>query len=118
MKKLIEWVEIPSADFERAVKFYSSLLGVTLDVHECESEKMACLPGNEGAVVYADGYEPSRQGVVVSFNVGDGLDAAIRRVTEAGGEMVLPRTKIEAPGRDYFALFRDSEGNRMGLYGL
>ncbi|MFW6043541.1 MAG: VOC family protein [Marinilabiliaceae bacterium] len=30
MEKLIAWVEIPSNDFDRAVKFYNSLLSMEL----------------------------------------------------------------------------------------
>jgi len=29
---------------------------------------------------------------------------------------MMPKTKIEVEGRGWFALFADSEGNRVGLY--
>jgi predicted enzyme related to lactoylglutathione lyase len=45
MDKLIAWVEIPSADFERAVKFYGTVLSLDLEAFDCgNGEKMACLP--------------------------------------------------------------------------
>ena len=44
MQKLIEWVEIPAADFERAVKFYGSVLNLELKIVDCGKEKMACFP--------------------------------------------------------------------------
>ena len=44
MKKIFYWVEIPAVDFDRAVNFYSKLLGVKLEGIDCETEKMAGLP--------------------------------------------------------------------------
>lgn len=117
MKNLIAWVEIPSTDFMRAVTFYGILFGVELEPLDFGTEKMACLPCDAGAVIWAKGYEPSSHGVVVSINVGEELDAVIERVKLAGGKILVPRTKIEAPGRDFFATFTDTEGNRLGLYG-
>lgn len=47
-KKLITWVDIPAVDFDRAVKFYSNLLKLDLEIFDCAEEKMACfLPGKE-----------------------------------------------------------------------
>ena len=47
----------------------------------------------------------------------DNLDAALKTVQEKGGSVLKQKTKIEAEGRGYFAIFVDCEGNRMGLYG-
>lgn len=52
MKKLITWVEIPTNDFESAVHFYSHLLQIELESQDFGTEKMACFPGNEGAIIY------------------------------------------------------------------
>ena len=41
MKKLIEWVEIPTADFSRAVNFYNKVFMLSLQEIDCGSEKMA-----------------------------------------------------------------------------
>ncbi len=117
MENLIAWVEIPSVDFNRAVTFYNNLLGIELNPLDFGSEKMACLPNDAGAIIYAKGYEPSAQGVIVSLNVGNELENALKRVENAGGKILVPRTKIEAPNREYFAIFTDTEGNRLGLYG-
>lgn len=117
MSKLIAWVEIPAIDFERAVKFYNSVLSVELQTMDYGEEKMACFPGNEGAISYAPNFKPSENGTLVSFNTGKDLDKAIDRVKASEGKIVQPKTKIEAGGRGYFALFIDSEGNKVGLYG-
>lgn len=117
MKNLISWVEIPAVDFRRAVNFYNKVLNLELQVFEYETEKMACFPSGEGAVFQAEGYKPSKDGVIVNLNTEDDLDGAIERVKNNGGTLVIPKTKIEAEGRGYFATFIDTEGNKLGLYG-
>jgi uncharacterized protein len=117
MNNLIAWVEIPTMDFDRAVNFYSGLLEVKLEKIDCETEKMACLPGNVGCIFAAPGYQPSDQGTIVSLNAGKRLDSWMTYVENNGGKIVLPKTKIQCEGRGYFALFIDTEGNRLGLYG-
>lgn len=117
MKKLISWFEIPATDFNRAVDFYSRVLETEFEVIDCETEKMACFMGGEGAISFAPGFSPSENGVLVSFNAGDDLDNTMKRVAENGGRIVHPKTKIEAENRGWFSIFIDSEGNKVGLYG-
>lgn len=117
MKKLISWVEIPANDFGRATAFYENLLQLKLEVFAGETEKMACFPGGEGAISQAPGFTPGQDGVLVSFNVSDDLESSLRRVEAMGGSVLIPKTKIEAEGRGYFAVFIDCEGNKVGLYG-
>lgn len=119
MKRLVAFFEIPAADFRRAVKFYESVLDVTLTVCECEQEKMAFFPEEDGqapgAVSYAEDFKPAGGGVLVSLRV-EGMEATLRKVEQNGGEVTVPKTKIEADNRGYFAVFTDSEGNPVGLY--
>jgi uncharacterized protein len=117
MEKLISWVEIPALDLERAIKFYNKVLNIELDTTGCGKEQMACFPTGEGALFTTPGFKPSKDGVVVNLNVSDRLDEALRVIADNGGKVVKPKTKIEGEGEGYFALFIDSEGNRMGLNG-
>lgn len=117
MKNLVSWVEIPALKMERAVNFYSKVLGLELEILDFGEEKMACFPGDEGAISLAPGFKPSAKGVLVSLNAGDDLDEALELVEKHGGSIVKAKTKIEAEGRGYFALFMDTEGNRLGFYG-
>jgi predicted enzyme related to lactoylglutathione lyase len=117
MEKFVSWVEIPAVDFNRAVGFYGKVFQMELAVFDCETEKMACFPGGEGAISFAEGFKPSKDGVLVSFNTGKDLEGAINRIAENGGELVIPKTKIQVEGRGYFAVFIDCEGNKVGLYG-
>ena len=117
MDKLIAWVEIPSADFDRAVKFYNSVFKLYLTPIDCgNGEKMACFPTGEGAIVYSPHAQPSENGAIVSFTVPDSIEAAISRIEQEKGKIIIPKTKIEAEGRGYFAVCTDSENNKIGLY--
>jgi uncharacterized protein len=116
MEKLISWVEIPSIDFHRAVKFYNKILKLEMKGEDFGVEKMACFPSGEGAIVQASGYKPSQNGVIVSLLVPDSIELTVARIEENGGSITQPKTKIEAEGMGYFAVFLDSEGNRVGLH--
>ena len=107
MKKLIAFFEIPAADFHRAIDFYETVLNMKLPTCECEEEKMA--------VSYASDVLPSEKGVLIHFNV-DEIEPTLETILKKGGKVVIPRTKIEAEGRGYFAVFVDTEGNRVGIY--
>ncbi len=117
MDKMISWVEVPSLDFNRAVDFYKKVLQTEFNIIDSEKEKMACFITGEGCIFYAEGYKPSQDGTIVSFNTGDNIDAAIARVEKYGGKIVTPKTEIDAEGYGYCALFIDTEGNKVGLYG-
>jgi predicted enzyme related to lactoylglutathione lyase len=116
MRKLITWVEIPATDIERAAKFYSKVLSIEIKVLDFGKEKMACFPNGEGAISQAPDFNPSKDGILVSFDTEKRLNATLNTVTENGGEIVQAATKIEADGRGYFALIIDTEGNKVGLY--
>ncbi|WP_298614059.1 VOC family protein [uncultured Odoribacter sp.] len=121
MKNRIEFVEIPAADFRRAVKFYETVFGVQLTVCDsCEYEKMAFFPqaadGPNLAISWAADFRPSRDGILIHLNVED-IGITLECIRQNGGRIVRPKTKIEVEERGYFALFSDSEGNTLGLYG-
>ncbi len=119
MEKLIAWVEIPTADFKRAVKFYNSVFKMELTVIDCGEldEKMACFPTGEGAIYYSPNFKPAENNsVIVSFNVPDSIEKTISRIEKENGKVVIPKTKIQSEEKGYFAVCTDSEGNRIGLY--
>ena len=116
MSKLISWVEIPAVDIKRAANFYNEVLNLNLEVFDFGTEKMACFPNGEGAISLAPDFKPSKDGVIVSFYSAADMDKTLDKVLNARGKVIKPKTKIEAEGRGYFALFLDSEGNRLGLY--
>lgn len=116
MRKMIAWVEIPTINFERGVDFYRIVFNMELEPLDFGTEKMACFPSGEGAVIFAPGYKPSDRGVLVSLHVADDIESTVARIEAHGGKVLIPKTKIEAEGRGYFAVFLDPEGNKLGLY--
>jgi predicted enzyme related to lactoylglutathione lyase len=58
---------------------------------------------------------PSEIGPLIYLNGGDDLNNVLCRVNEAGGRVIMEKTFLsESAG--YFALFIDSEGNRLALH--
>ncbi len=119
MKNLAAFFEIPAADFGRAVKFYEIVLNCKLSVKESQTEKMAFFTEESGkcpgAISFATGFKPSKDGVLISLLVVN-IEEIISRIEENGGNITTPKTKVEAEGTGYFAVFIDSEGNKLGLY--
>ncbi len=119
MRNMINWFEIPAADFHRAMRFYAAVLAVPLVPVEMGGTNMGMLPGDggsvSGAIVFGDGYVPARQGTLVYLSGGDDLSPMLARVTDAGGQVIVPKTRI-SPEFGYFALFIDTESNRVGLH--
>lgn len=121
MPNILNWYEIPASDFQRAVKFYETLLGVKVNSQEMNGMKVGYLPQDEGAVggaiMTGPGQVPSGTGVTIYFKGGDDLAVPLSRVVAAGGKILLPKTLV-AKHIGHIALFHDSEGNRMGLHSM
>lgn len=119
MKKLIAFFEIPATDLDRAVKFYQSVFSTKFSVHDCGQEKMAFFPEEDGvcpgAISWSPTFKPSKDGILISLNC-ENIESALSLVQKEGGKVVIPKTKIEAENRGYFAVCIDSEGNSIGLY--
>lgn len=120
MKNLINFFEIPTSDYDRGVKFYSNLLGIELQKNDYGSEKMAFFPETDfnvrGAIVYAEGYKPSDQGTILSFNTDGKMDEILSDLEKIGGKLILPKTKIDCENQGHCAVILDSEGNKIGLH--
>ncbi len=116
---LISIVEIPVGDFSRAVNFYETILGIAIEEMEMDGNKMGILPNNEGTVnvvlVKGNDYRPTTDGAVLYLNTGDNLQPTLDKVEQNGGKVILAKTQI-SPEMGYFALFMDSEGNKLGLH--
>ena len=117
MSSAINWFEIPSVDFDRAVTFYSTVLGAELRRGEFMGVPHGFFPSDEtgvgGALIYNSEVKPASEGSLIYLNAPD-LDGTVGRVAQAGGEVLVPVTSIGEMGR--IAIIRDSEGNRVGLH--
>ncbi|MBB4034688.1 hypothetical protein GGR21_000575 [Dysgonomonas hofstadii] len=119
MKRLVAFFEIPCSNFQRAVKFYKSIFNIEMTTFECENEKMAFFPDEDGlapgAISWAEDFSPSQNGILISLNC-ENISETLALAEKNGGKLVIPKTKIEAENRGYFCVFSDSEGNHIGLY--
>lgn len=115
----VNWFEIPATDLARATTFYESLLQLELEPTEMGEYKMSMFPmaqgapGAAGALVMSAEHQPSETGITVYFYVAD-LDAAVARVTDNGGTVLMPKTSIGEYG--FMAHFKDTEGNHVALH--
>lgn len=118
MKHLVNWVEIPAGNFERAVKFYSEILETEIISFEIDGARYGMFPTddqkNAGALVKSDFHQPSANGVMIYLDGGDDLTSILAKVKDAGGEVLMEKTYLgEQAG--YVGIFSDSEGNKIGL---
>lgn len=118
----IDWFEIPATDFARATRFYEQILAASLHIENFGETKLGVLPytqgqGVGGAVVEMRQAKPHADGVRVYLNGGTDLDAILKRVPAAGGEIVMPKTLLSSE-IGHIGMFSDSEGNVIGLHSM
>jgi predicted enzyme related to lactoylglutathione lyase len=121
MKNAINWFEIPVKNYERAKKFYTSVLSGDIKDMHMDGAKYGFLPFDEsdgvgGAIVKSDFAVPSVAGCVIYLNGGEDLQHSLSRVEESGGKIVMPKTSIGEEG--FIAQFLDTEGNKLALHSM
>jgi uncharacterized protein len=117
------WFEIPVTDMDRAIKFYESVLDISLSRNKMGTLDMAWFPyvdhsiGSGGSLVcHPDFYKPSPDGILIYLTSPSGnIETELQRVGPNGGTVVVPR-KLIAEGFGYMGAFIDSEGNRVALH--
>lgn len=121
MKNYISIFEIPATDIKRAINFYESILKINIEKMEMPEMKMemGIFPYENqavtGVIMKAEGYQPSSNGVTIYINGGNDLQIILEKVETNGGQIMVPKTP-HADESGYFALFLDSEGNKIGLH--
>lgn len=118
----INWFEIPVADFERARTFYGTILDFEMPINQIGERRMgffAHQPGRGigGAIVEDPRLRPAADGSLVYLNGGADLLEVLVRIESAGGEIEMGKHLVQ-PGLGYSAIFRDCEGNRVGLHSM
>ncbi|MEQ9297190.1 MAG: VOC family protein [Cyclobacteriaceae bacterium] len=119
MNPLISIFEIPATDISRAITFYQEILGIDIDRMDFPEMQMGIFPYEgqmvTGVIVKDEGSQPSAEGITIYLNGGKDLQIILDRVQESGGQIIIPKTP-HADESGFFALFLDSEGNKMGLH--
>jgi uncharacterized protein len=118
MPNQIVWCDIPVIDLDRAIRFYTAVIGSEVKKHDFPGMSIGVFPdagSAASACLYtAEGEEPSAKGPLVYLNCSGRLDDAVAAVEPNGGKILKPKHQIGGYG--FRALILDSEGNRVALH--
>lgn len=117
------WTDIPVTNLDRAIKFYSAVLGQAvrklseggveyglLPHQEQNASGCLCIRGDSGGVDNT----PSANGPLIYLSVEGRLDEAVEAARANGGKVLRARQQIGEHGLR--AVIIDSEGNRIALH--
>ena len=128
----IVWFEIPVKNLDRAIAFYSNLLGITITRHKLYQTEYGIFDKKNTGISGSLKVDESKvgKGVTLFFFVNvlsDAMDTAIT----CGGKVILNKTllkQVDEQGKTvlahnmidnqvgYYAEMLDSEGNQIALY--
>ena len=118
-KNIGSYFEIPVANLERAMNFYSSVFECEFSREDIHGNEMALFPFNgknsgiTGALAKGNTYKPSIEGTLIYLST-DSIEKVLKKVALHGGEVLFPRTAAGEYG--FVAEFKDLEGNRIALF--
>ncbi len=117
------WTDIPVANLDRAIKFYSAVLGQEVSKMAEGGFEYGLLPHKEqnasGCLcVSGDSMgnknQPSQTGPLIYLSVEGRLDDAVKATRANGGKVLEEKQQIGPHG--VRAVIIDSEGNRVALH--
>lgn len=120
MKPNIVWFDIPALDLDRAIQFYSAVLGAPVTKATVNEVALGFLPtedgGQMGCICVVKDFKPSADGVMIYLGVNGRLKAAVAAVRAHGGQV---QTDVHSLGPHGFrAEVLDSEGNCIALHSM
>ena len=115
----ISWFEMAVVDFDRALRFYSTILGTSLTEVSVGDARVAMFPsdpatGIGGSFTVLPGVQPGFAGTLIYLNVDGELAAVLERIPAAGGKVIRPPVSLGEQGAT--AVIADTEGNIVGLH--
>ncbi len=100
-------IEFPADDPDRALRFWSGLLGIELpERNEAEGRGWQTQSGRPALGIHERGVGPGDTASLPYFTVPD-MQAALEQVRGLGGSVIHPGSR--------WAICRDSEGSPFGL---
>lgn len=117
----LNWFEISVLDINRAKDFYEKVFNIEMPLQEMMGRKMAYFPSENmngkvsGALVESSTHQPSADGAKIYLNGNPDLSAALDNIVAAGGQVLMPKTKI-SDDIGFMAFFLDTEGNAVALH--
>lgn len=129
----ITWFEIPVEDLDRAISFYTKVLGIKIEKSKFLKQEYGVFNKEvntiKGALVKKENHIPG-EGIILFFYVID-LSDSLKKVESFGGKILVEKTLLKQQTEDgflsikqnlidgnigYYAEFIDSEGNKICLY--
>jgi uncharacterized protein len=115
MSNRVVHFEIPCDNPEKTLQFFKDVFGWNFQQFGDEQYWLAMTgdektPGINGGLMKK---KDPRQPVVNTIGVDD-IDSYAKKIEDAGGTIVVPKTEI--PGVGYSAYFKDPDGNIHGIY--
>jgi predicted enzyme related to lactoylglutathione lyase len=108
------YLEIPAKDVDTSARFYTKIFDwktrVRGDGHTAFDDTTGAVSGS-----WVLGRKPSHEPGVLAYVMVDDIDATLKRIVAAGGQIATPRAPA-GPGGGTFATFTDPPGNLLGLY--
>ncbi|OJW82591.1 MAG: hypothetical protein BGO69_05745 [Bacteroidetes bacterium 46-16] len=121
MPGYFSYIAIPVTDFQRAFDFYTAITGGKLVKNPSVPFPMAYFKDdsgkNIGHIFQMAGINPSTDGPIVYLKLTEDLNETLEKIAAAGGLIIMAKTQI-SPEAGYWAIFIDSEGNRLALHSM
>ena len=117
------WTDIPVTNLDRAIKFYSAILGKEVRKMSETGFEYGLLPHEEqnasgclcvGGDSVGNKNEPSETGPLIYLSVEGRLNEAVEAAKVNGGKVLNEKQQIGPHG--VRAIIVDSEGNRIALH--
>jgi predicted enzyme related to lactoylglutathione lyase len=120
MPNHIVWVDIPVLKLDRAIRFYSAVMGALVEKVEYPGMSIGSFPHKDGeasgCLCLSEKVKPSADGPLVYLNVHGRLDEATEAVEPSGGTILSPKESLGPFG--FRAVILDTEGNRIALHSM
>jgi len=106
-------VEISAKDRKALSKFYADVFG--WEMEDADQMNYTTFKAGDGV---GGGFNPVNEqnpaGTVTVYIETEDVTASLKAVQKAGGTILVPESEI--PGMGKFGMFRDPQGNMIGLY--
>jgi len=109
----IVYFELPADDLARARKFYKKLFEWEFDKVPKWDYWMIATGGKDALYGGLTKRDKTIKSVVTYIDV-ESVDKCSAKIEKAGGKIIVPKTPIAGWG--YFAVFRDTEKNVLGIW--
>lgn len=112
------WIDIPVVNIDRAIDFYSMILGESVQKMDEHGFVFGLLPHTEdnvsGCLSVMNDRKPSQDGPLVYLNVEGRLDDAVNAAIQYHGKVLHAKEQMGPYG--HRAIILDTEGNAIALY--